>query len=555
MKIHELNNFTGTLGAGAYLAIDDGTDTGKISSQGLLAATEARIDNIIAGPAPSAQEVTDARRGADGVTYSSLGTSIRSQVTDLKSAINDIADKTDTFIIDKYLYKKNTYINASGVEVTEAGYDLYRIPFDGVSAIYVKWDTSNSFYQGFNIQYIFAGIASDDTVTRFPTANASRDRYYIDTTNGEAMFVSYNEQAYLSICIKADRTHTLDIQSVSTNSESNFVNSLKTVTEITELNAIKNKFFITPTETSKVDRFAQPTDADFCLMIACHQGDKVQFTPITGYNYYGLYVNGSDSSSTKITDNYTAQSDGIFIAYGTTSSPYHCTYYPSESLKLEYKNILNTPQSDNEYNGMDGVAFGTSLTYRAQTTGGYLQFLPTLSGITFDNQGIGGAGLLSDNKIYVAVANYTNYASKDICILEGFVNDWYHEASLGEYTDAGTVASVCGRLRWCINYIFSQNPDITLFVVLDHYGRAITGISEASTEIRGGKTQYQYYEELARVCESLGVKVIKLYAMSEMCENTPQFFLDDIHPNALGAEHTARTIWAEMKRVYPNLTA
>lgn len=89
MQIHELNNFTGTLGSGAYLAIDDGNDTGKISSQGLLAATEARIDNIIAGPAPSAEEIVDARLGADGVTYPSLGDAIRDQFTDVKSALNE----------------------------------------------------------------------------------------------------------------------------------------------------------------------------------------------------------------------------------------------------------------------------------------------------------------------------------------------------------------------------------------------------------------------------------------------------------------------------------
>lgn len=92
MQIHELNNFTGTLGSGAYLAIDDGTDTGKISSQGLLAATEARIDNIIAGPAPSAEEIVDARLGADGVTYPSLGDAIRDQFTDVKSDLSDISD-------------------------------------------------------------------------------------------------------------------------------------------------------------------------------------------------------------------------------------------------------------------------------------------------------------------------------------------------------------------------------------------------------------------------------------------------------------------------------
>lgn len=36
MKIHELNTFSGTPGSGNYLAIDNGTDTGKISGEKLL---------------------------------------------------------------------------------------------------------------------------------------------------------------------------------------------------------------------------------------------------------------------------------------------------------------------------------------------------------------------------------------------------------------------------------------------------------------------------------------------------------------------------------------
>lgn len=95
MQIHELNNFSGTLGSGSYLAIDDGNDTGKISKTQLFAATEARIDNIIAGPAPSAEEIVDARLGDDGVTYPSLGDAIRDQFSDVKSALNDIEENTD----------------------------------------------------------------------------------------------------------------------------------------------------------------------------------------------------------------------------------------------------------------------------------------------------------------------------------------------------------------------------------------------------------------------------------------------------------------------------
>ena len=47
MQIHELNTFAGTPGDGNYLAIDNGSDTGKISGTNLLAPVNARIDNII----------------------------------------------------------------------------------------------------------------------------------------------------------------------------------------------------------------------------------------------------------------------------------------------------------------------------------------------------------------------------------------------------------------------------------------------------------------------------------------------------------------------------
>ena len=103
MQIHELNNYTGLLGAGAFLAVDNGNDTGKLSTQDLLQPTEiamqeieetlnARIDNIIGGgTAPSAAEVADARLGAAALgskSYPSLGDAIRGQVTELNAEYN-----------------------------------------------------------------------------------------------------------------------------------------------------------------------------------------------------------------------------------------------------------------------------------------------------------------------------------------------------------------------------------------------------------------------------------------------------------------------------------
>lgn len=116
MQIHELNVFRGQLGGGSYIAIDNGADTGKLSTEDLLLATNAeiealgtslngRIDNIIAGgDAPSEAEIVDARRGAAGINYTSLGAAIRTQADDLSEhgAINICPAISGTFTPDNF---------------------------------------------------------------------------------------------------------------------------------------------------------------------------------------------------------------------------------------------------------------------------------------------------------------------------------------------------------------------------------------------------------------------------------------------------------------------
>ena len=85
---------------------------------------DARIDQIIApsGSAPSAAEVTDARIGADGVTYSSLGTAIRTQVTDLKSEMNfleKVEDVTGSVTDGSWLYTDGGAYTHADYQVTD----------------------------------------------------------------------------------------------------------------------------------------------------------------------------------------------------------------------------------------------------------------------------------------------------------------------------------------------------------------------------------------------------------------------------------------------------
>ena len=76
MQIHELNDYSGSLGD-AYLVADNGSDTGKMKTTALTDPLNERIDNIIAGPAPSAAEIIDARHGENGVPIITAGPDLR----------------------------------------------------------------------------------------------------------------------------------------------------------------------------------------------------------------------------------------------------------------------------------------------------------------------------------------------------------------------------------------------------------------------------------------------------------------------------------------------
>jgi hypothetical protein len=232
----------------------------------------------------------------------------------------------------------------------------------------------------------------------------------------------------------------------------------------------------------------------------------------------------------------------------------YCSDYTIAADKVCMESELERLGVDNPFDGLTGVAFGTSLTYRAQTTGGFLQYLPDMSGITFDNQGVGSSEILGDGgnlDMLAKIKAYTGYSGKRVCLLEGFVNDWYGQNTLGAYTDAAET-TVCGCVRSALNYILSQNANLTVFLILDPYGRNYNSVDCSSSVQRNSKTQFEYYEEIAKVAESLGIPVIKEYAGSQISENTPQYFIDNIHPNALGAKQSANFIWSQMRRYMPN---
>lgn len=105
---------------------------------------QAQIDQLIApsGEAPSAAEVENARIGADGITYSTLGDAIRGQITAVSGAIDKLLAPV-TFDYTT-VTKSNFAINSSGVWSTGTTQKSYSMPLSGIKKVSVTSNADNS---------------------------------------------------------------------------------------------------------------------------------------------------------------------------------------------------------------------------------------------------------------------------------------------------------------------------------------------------------------------------------------------------------------------------
>ena len=131
---------------------------------------DARIDNIIApGGAPSEAEIVDARLGADGVTYPTLGDAIRTQFTDVKSELSQLDSTVNgedipiTFIANEYINSSNgTFVSYNGwsrsnlIDCSMVDSIIYTNT-GRPSAYNAFYDGNGEFISAFNIQQTQTG--------------------------------------------------------------------------------------------------------------------------------------------------------------------------------------------------------------------------------------------------------------------------------------------------------------------------------------------------------------------------------------------------------------
>lgn len=534
-------------------------DQAESDAATIISDTQASINTLEAQKNTIAQTVASMAELGTDATLSTPGMAADAEaVGDLSRQLSDVINNPQE--IGRYLYKKNIYINTSGEEIALPGYDTYKMNVVKGDIVFLEQVSgSEQFYQGLNIGYVFH---------TFDGSNYGNVRQYSDmysyvlpnTSNNrpQLMYAVAGEITAILFTVKQGNENTLRVfrnEPWQYLTDPNKIGINNTIRKMTDDNCILSKMYF------REDGIQYLEAAEYRTRICrVMKNDVITVASrVPGVNYTLCYFNSRTGEYTASTDtSFTAPDNGfvnVFIYNNVDDTT--GVINPADGVKIDYRNVENISERENPFDGLQAVAFGTSLTYRSQSTQGYLTYLPSLSGMLFDNQGLGSSTILEyENlpKMLPVIKNYANYASKTVVLLEGFCNDWYYNADrLGTWKDMAET-TVCGCLRNAINYMLSENPNLTIFLVLDHYGKNYGDVDSSSVAVRGtgNLTQYDFYEELSKVANSLGVPVIKQYKISGISENTPQYLEDNIHPTLLGAKQSAYSIWEIMRNYFPN---
>lgn len=537
MQIHELNNFTGTLGSGAYLAVDDGNDTGKLSTQQLLSATEARIDNIIAGPAPSAEEIVDARLGADGVTYPSLGDAIRDQVSDLKSAISDM----DVLSTSAY---KHAYGNMSN---------------NGT------WNNLNS-----NFQHIVLPIKSGDAIiTSFrETVNIGFLKTYTAPVNGAS--IDYSSATGFTAKLEVGLSERQYIAP----SDANFI-------------VIENIRYGTTTPIYKVEingyDYAVALNKHIANIEKAIYGERI----FTSWEMGTINADtGADvSSTTRVRTGNIDPKNGIKIKVGTdrklrcveyysdnTASGYAWSaedfvYYPKENVSYvrffggrtddatltdpAYESgFFKLYYIDSDENTPLWFALGDSITQGFYSANGSLASSITpnswaniaayKSKYLIKNYAVGGSGYVHNGTVLDQLnardhVDTIDFSDADFVTLAYGVNDWKYEEPLGTMDDDVAVGgTIISNMRYVIEKILSDNPLAKLFIITpincSKYGTQANNWGIGYSFPNNG-TLETIYEAEKTVAEYYGIELIDLTHNSVVNRiSAPSLLSDGVHP-------------------------
>lgn len=574
------------LSGGDYLVVDSASSgTRKVSGSVINSAIgevasdldtlSARVDQIIApsGEAPSAAEVSDARVGADGVTYTTLGGAIRTQVTDLKSDINlveenllfDGSEFLSSFSWEKYGGAFNGASYSNG-ELTIPSGSTGKVSYLGVNLL-TAGDFSKLVNKFVHVRikysdlgtvvtypYLFTNSAYTTHVKTISSSFANNTLDYwltLDTAGMSYIFVgirvhadSPSQSSSITISIEEQSGHLVDFPQLAETTKANDA-SIETIMG----KLPKERTTAVVADSTNSSLFMYSTGK---VLSIGNAGYKIKVYPVTNGNYYNFYSDGfslADSSyvalafSTSANVVANAVPEEILFRPSTTASVVDIDYYcqksgyiwaaqaPSIGEILVYNTQIADISAGSALNfkGYKKIlTIGDSLT---NATGGgdstirwqnILTSLLKMEGhsrsgaIGLTVADIGGGG-----SIYSAVQALTTEADVDIISFWGGTNDWSNDVPLGNFdteiakatSDATTFYGACIE---CVKKIITLYPAKRIFCVGTTPRYINVDADEYSNDTPNGINLYllDYVDALKKVAEYFGLPFLDLYRTS-----------------------------------------
>ena len=180
----------------------------------------------------------------------------------------------------------------------------------------------------------------------------------------------------------------------------------------------------------------------------------------------------------------------------------------------------------------------------------YVQKMCNIKGIVNRNYCHGGLGWLrtaNDETSLKPLLDTIDFTSVNYVYIQLGTNDWNYSFTLGSVEDAKDSDTVCGNIRYAIEYIYDKNPIIKLCVALP-FNRAPGGASYKNNWGYGAmnsqsKTLKDYCDVIKNICDEYGVQYIDWTTNSAIGRlNIQKMLPDGTHPSVKAHEILAHEL-------------
>ena len=565
------------------LALDIANTTANLQAQLDVAISGATVDS----------EVINARVGADGVTYNTLGTAINTQLDNIKNALSS---ELGYFLIEHW-----GYIGSSGWTNINSNSTHIVIPVQSGDDFYMYGNASYSTQYGFLKSYTnpVNGAAldytDDATLTgrketspgaRTATATIPADTHFVVVVIKNSGYdvapasIKINGYEYLE-SFKYKLEHIQDDAFVFRGNVINLGNTtFYACNDIglysfgsSNLSSITDKPSDISTggmllvykefASSNMAQLLMDLNGNVWFRYANYSFEKiidqnqpyievynVTFNhPLGGGQYYTLATAiaavpaAKRKTGLKITFRINASEWRTyqFIAGSTADATWNDVSYWQNDTPLSVGNIKWCALGDSITYGYYSYMNGDTPAADVNVVDTWAYTVARTKRMALTNLAVGGTGILhahsGEDDAGWQIAADTDFSSYDLVTIAFGVNDWKYNEVLGSFDDdfSGTPASIYAALRKTIETILASNP-ICKIVYITPINCCLNGNEAGNWGISypysNNGTLEDIYDAIKTVCEYYGIEMIDM--LHESCVNRVNIkdcLLDDVHPS------------------------